>query len=142
MPPANEGEVRSRARKRFLVAFLWAFGIWTLLGYVFSLSPRRAPPLIYFFRHRHSMFIGGTVEDAREQGRHRRHSGRHNPQRPIDDAPPMDPHPHPTHTWHKISPTPTEVVVPVETGWVIRSEGASGASEEEVGQRISIDELE
>lgn len=33
VPPANEAEVRSRARKRFLIAFLWAFGIWTLLGY-------------------------------------------------------------------------------------------------------------
>lgn len=36
VPPANEREVKSRARKRFLIAFLWAFGIWTLLGYVFS----------------------------------------------------------------------------------------------------------
>jgi hypothetical protein len=37
VPPANEREVKSRARKRFLIAFLWAFGIWTLLGYDTSL---------------------------------------------------------------------------------------------------------
>jgi hypothetical protein len=84
------------------------------------------------------MFIGGTVEDAREQGRHRRHSGRHNPQRPIDDAPPMDPHPHPTHTWHKITPTPTPVVVSVESNWSSRSDD----SEEAVVKQISIEELD
>lgn len=88
---------------------------------------------------RDSMFIGGTVEDAREQGRHRRHAGRHNPQRPIDDAPPMDPHPHPTHTWHKITPTPTAVGGFVETDWSTRSEGAA---EEAVVKQIRIDELD
>lgn len=60
------------------------------------------------------LLIGGTVEDAREAGRHRRHTGRHNPQRPIDDAPPMDPHPHPTRTWHKITPAPSSYIGSVQ----------------------------
>ena len=84
------------------------------------------------------MFIGGTVEDAREQGRHRRHHGRHNPQRPIDDAPPMDPHPHPTRSWHKITPTPTPVVS-VESSWVPPSDGTPDGT---VRQQISVDALE
>ncbi|KAJ9106214.1 hypothetical protein QFC21_001358 [Naganishia friedmannii] len=85
-PPTSEREVKSRARKRFFMAFLWAFVIYTILG----------------------MFIGGTVEDARNSGRHHRHSGRqsHNPQSSIDD----DRNSHPTRTWHKVTPTPTVVV--------------------------------
>lgn len=41
MPPSSESEVRSRARKRFFLAFLWAVGIYSLLGYVhaFDLRP-------------------------------------------------------------------------------------------------------
>ncbi|KAJ9126599.1 hypothetical protein QFC24_001628 [Naganishia onofrii] len=31
-PPTSEREVKSRARKRFFIAFLWAFAIYTLLG--------------------------------------------------------------------------------------------------------------
>lgn len=39
VPPSSESEVRSRARKRFFIAALWAFGIYTLLGYVLHLVP-------------------------------------------------------------------------------------------------------
>ncbi|KAJ9105125.1 hypothetical protein QFC19_003583 [Naganishia cerealis] len=35
-PPTSDREVRSRTRKRFLIAFLWAFAIYTLLGYASS----------------------------------------------------------------------------------------------------------
>ncbi|KAI5454961.1 hypothetical protein NCC49_002237 [Naganishia albida] len=118
MPPSSESEVRSRTRKRFFIAALWAFGIYTLLG----------------------LLIGGTVEDARSAGRHHRHSGRHNPQRPIDDAPPMDPHPHRKPTWHKITPTPTLYLSP--TQYVEQVPPEEGVQEVTDQREIRVDELE
>lgn len=138
MPPSSESEVRSRARKRFFIAALWAFGIYTLLGYAFPCFLIRISLLTLYALDR--LLIGGTVEDARSAGRHHRHSGRHNPQRPIDDAPPMDPHPHRKHTWHKITPTPTLYLSP--TQYVEQVPPEEGAQEVTDQREIRVDELE
>jgi hypothetical protein len=84
------------------------------------------------------LLIGGTVEDARSAGRHRRHHGRHNPQRPIDDAPPMDPHP--TRTWHKISSTPTSYVSPTQL--VAQVPAVEGVQAVNVGREVRVEELD
>lgn len=62
-PPTSEREVKSRARKRFFIAFLWAFAIYTLLGYVVATA---TPPTSGFpsLRIADHLLVGCDVTDC------------------------------------------------------------------------------